>query len=66
MWNIGSLSGKGGEVFEELRKRIFSFVICGRRDGEDRVLRCWGWKEGDTMCGGGTEKEMELAVWKLL
>ena len=38
--------------------------MCGvyrRRDGEGRVLECWGWREGDISCGD-VEKEMELVV----
>ena len=38
-------------------------VVC-RKGGEDRVLGCWGWREGDLGCGG-LEKEMELVVWVL-
>ena len=29
MWNIGSLNGKGGEVWEALRKRI-TYVVYRR------------------------------------
>ena len=39
-------------------------VVCRRRDGEDRVLGCWGWREGDIGCGG-LEKETEFVVWEL-
>ena len=43
MWKLGSLSGKGEEVCEDLRKRMIDVcVVCRSRDGEDRVLRCWG------------------------
>ena len=27
MWNIGSLSGKGGEVCEQLRKRMIGVCV---------------------------------------
>ena len=27
MWNIGSLSGKGGEVCEQLRKRVIGVCV---------------------------------------
>ena len=27
-------------------------VACSRCDEEDRVLGCWGWREGDESCGG--------------
>ena len=36
-------------------------VVYWRWDGEDRVLGCWGLREGDVSCGG-LEKEMELVV----
>ena len=41
MCNLGCLSGKGGEVCEELGKKMIDFVVPRRRNGEDRVLGCW-------------------------
>ena len=61
MWNIGSLSGKGGEVCEELRKRMID-VCCLQevrwRVQGDRVLQM---ERGHISCGG-LEKEMWLVV----
>ena len=48
MWNICRLSRMGGEVCEQLRKRMME---CRRRDGEDRVLGHRRWNEGDISCG---------------
>ena len=42
MWNLYILSGKGGDVCEELRKRMID-VCCLQEDRtEDRVLGFWG------------------------
>ena len=35
---------------------------CRGRDGQDRVLECWGRWEVNISCGG---LEMELVVWEL-
>ena len=37
-WNVVSLSRKGGDVCEELRK----IDVCCSKDGEGRVQGCWG------------------------
>ena len=39
-------------------------AVCRRCNGEDRVLGCWGWGEGDISCGG-LVKEIELVVYEL-
>ena len=37
-WNLGSLSGKGGEVGEKLRKRMIDVLLAG---GEMERTGCW-------------------------
>ena len=38
-WNLGSLSGKVGEVCEELRNMIVGMLFAG---GEIEGVGCWG------------------------
>ena len=38
-------------------------VVCRMAEGEDRVLGCWGWMEGD-ISWGCLEKGMELVVFE--
>ena len=48
MWNVGSLSEKGGEVREELRKRMIDDVCCSQevrlRGQVARILWMKGWR----------------------
>ena len=41
-WNVGSLSGKGGEICEELRKRMIDVCCLQEVRWRVRVLGCWG------------------------
>ena len=41
MWNEGSQSGMGGEVFEELRKRLIDVCCLAELRWMDMVLGCW-------------------------
>ena len=57
-----SLSGKGGEVFEGLRKRMID-VRC-LQNGKDKILEFPEWMEGDLDCCV-LGRDMELLVWEL-
>ena len=59
---MGSLSGKGGDVCEELRNRMTD--VWRRRYGEDIVLGHSGWREENISCGD-ISMEMELVVCQL-
>ena len=65
MWNLGSLSGKGGEVCEELRKRMTD-VSCLQVNGEGIVLAMKGrrykpwWSGKGGVCGVGFKVKEEL------
>ena len=62
--NLGSLTGKGVEVCEELRKRMID-VCCLQevrwRGHGARMLGMKGWRCKQWW----SEKEMELVVWEL-
>ena len=63
-WNLGSLSGKGGEVCEELRKRMIDIQLFA--GGEMERAGCLD--DGDErkeISSGGQKKEMELVEWEL-
>ena len=57
MWNIGSLSGKGGDVYEEFIKRMID--ICCLQSVRWRGQGSWMlvMVEGDISCGG-LEKDL--------
>ena len=59
MSNLGSLSGKGGEVCEELRKRMTNVCCLMELRWRGQGVR----KEEDISCGC-LEKEMELVEWE--
>ena len=69
-WNLGSLSGKGGEVWEELRKRMIN-VCCLQEVGwkgqgakmlgmDGRRYQLWWSEKGDRVGCVGTMVKDEL------
>ena len=57
MWNIGSLSAKGGEVCEEQRKRMIDVCCLQEARWRGQGVRKLGIKKGDII-RGGVKKEM--------
>ena len=39
------------DMFVMKREMMVDVYCCRRRDGEDKILECWGWRKGDICCG---------------
>ena len=63
-WKLGSLSGRVGEVCEELRKKMIGVCCLQEMIWRGQGARMLWMKEGDICCSC-LETKMELMVWEL-
>ena len=65
MWELGCMSGKGGDVCEELRKRMIGVCCLQEVRWRRQCGRMLGMKGRIYISCGCLKKEIELFVWEL-